>query len=97
MLKEMSALMGCDEHQGERAWITDTNIRWQVGRRRGRRYHCSLAVSWNHHNASTNVRRPSSGRLYPLGEHGRPDEHHEQHRPAGAPCIEAAADGTGAD
>jgi hypothetical protein len=31
MLKEMSALMGCDERQGERAWITDTNIRWQVG------------------------------------------------------------------
>ena len=31
MLNEMSDIMGCDERQGERAWITDTNIRWQVG------------------------------------------------------------------
>ena len=23
-------IMGCDEQQGERAWISDTNIRWQV-------------------------------------------------------------------
>ena len=29
MLSEMTAMMGCDEHAGERAWITDTNIRWQ--------------------------------------------------------------------